>query len=335
MRSITLGLCALLVLVSLVACGRPRDLIAAQDAREVSPPSSAAPPSSVEWAEDVEPTGSIVEEGPVSREDVGAYEGLGTWVDIYDIEVWAHPAAAVRAMQARGVSTAYLQTSNFSRNQPFIHREGVEAFLDAAARHDIRVVAWYLPGFRDVETDLRRTIAAIRLETARGNRFDSFALDIESPEVRRPRIRTARLLNLSARIRTAVGPEYPLGAIVPSPRGVRHATWYWPTFPWRRLARTYDVFLPMTYFTWRVQGRDGAAWYTGQNVKIIRQETEGMRVPIHVIGGISFEASGPETRGFVDTLNARGAIGGSYYTFPGTTRDQWDALRELDPERGP
>jgi len=261
--------------------------------------------------------------------DASAYRGLGTWVDIYDDAVWARPEQAASAMAARGVGTVYLQTSNFHRGRPFVHREGLVRFLDAATGHGLRVVAWYLPGLRDVRLDERRALAAIGLRTPAGNTFDSFALDIESAEVRRPEARTARLLNLSTRLRRAVGEGYPLGAIVPSPRAVRTNGSYWPAFPYRELAGLYDVFLPMTYFTWRVSGREGAAWYTAKNVLILRQETAGLRVPIHVIGGIASDATAQETRGFVETIRERDVIGASYYTFPLTRDDQWPALRSI------
>jgi hypothetical protein len=51
----------------------------------------------------------------------------------------------------------------------------------------------------------------------------------------------------------------------------------------------------MTYSTYRVEGPRAAAWYTAQNVQIIRRQTTGLNVPIHVVGGISFDATGPET----------------------------------------
>ena len=163
-----------------------------------------------------------------------------------------------------------------------------------------------------------------------GNGFDSFALDIESAEVRRPSLRTARLLRVSAAIRRAAGREYPLGAIVVSPdRLVRTDPYFWPGFPWRELAETYDVFLPMAYYTYRVEGPRATARYTARSVQVIRRQTSGLRVPIHVVGGISFEATGPETQGFVDTVLERDVIGASYYTFPGITVDQWKALSEL------
>jgi hypothetical protein len=258
------------------------------------------------------------------------YRGLGTWIDIYDHEVWRHPTRSVRSMAAHGIRTVYLQTSNYNRNQPFVHREGIEAILDSAQREGLEVVAWYLPGFADVPTDLHRTMRTIRKRTRAGNAFDSFALDIESPEVRRPSVRTRRLLRLSEAIRRQAGPEYPLGAIVASPdRLERTDPYFWPGFPWRRLAGLYDVMLPMTYYTYRVAGPQDAAWYTAQNVQIIRRKTAGMNVPIHVVGGISFDATRPETQGFVRTVQNKHVIGASYYTFPGITPDQWKALRAL------
>jgi hypothetical protein len=274
--------------------------------------------------------GTTAPSGAVVLRDDEPYRGLGTWIDIYDHDVWQHPTRSVRRMAAHGIRTVYLQTSNYNRNQPFVHRDGVEAILDAAQEHGLEVVAWYLPGFADVQTDLQRVMRSIRLRTKTGNRFDSFALDIESPEVRRPIVRTRRLLRLSAEIRRRAGTGYPLGAIVASPhRLVRTDPYFWPGFPWRRLAETYDVMLPMTYYTYRVRGPREAAWYTAQNVNIIRHETAGMRVPIHVVGGISFDATGAETQGFVHTVQAKHVIGASYYTFPGITLDQWKALRAL------
>jgi hypothetical protein len=45
--------------------------------------------------------------------------------------------------------------------------------------------------------------------------------------------------------------------------------------------------------------------------------------------GISFDATGPETQGFVHIVIERDVIGASYYTFPGITVDQWKALSAL------
>jgi len=315
MRSTSVRALALLCLVGLAACVGSPEVVGSARRDNGSPDA----PSSV-----------IRLDPPGAPGSTAPYEGLGTWIDIYDTEVWERPVHAVDSMAAHGIRTIYLQTSNFNRNGPFVHPDGVESIVDAAHRRGLEVVAWYLPGFRDVPTDLRRAIRSIRFRTDRGNRFDSFALDIESAEVRRPVLRTTRLLRMSAAIRRTAGAEYPLGAIVTSPhRMVRTDPRFWPGFPWRRLAETYDVFLPMTYYTYRVKGPRAAASYTAQNVRILRQETVGMNVPIHVVGGISFDATGAETQGFVHTVLERDVIGASYYTFSGITLDQWKALSAL------
>jgi hypothetical protein len=257
------------------------------------------------------------------------YRGLGSWVDIYDASALADPEGTVAAMGARGVRTLYIETSNFRRGRPFVHREELERFVDAAHARGMAVVAWYLPGLAQPDLDLRRSLLAIGFRTPSGQRFDSFALDIESPEVANPFTRTARLRDLSEAIREAVGEDYPLGAIVPSPRGMKKHPDYWPSFPWADLHRLYDVFVPMTYFTWRTSGMDGARSYSTSNVRIIRREVEDRNVPIHVIGGISEESTTAEARGFVRAVRELGVLGGSYYDFPGTTPGQWAELARI------
>jgi len=142
-------------------------------------------------------------------------------------------------------------------------------------------------------------------------------------------VRTARLLKLSRWIRAAVGPAYPLGAITPTPVGIKRNPVYWPHFPYRGLASLYDVFLPMTYFTWEVSGEEGAHGYTTSCIRIIRQEVGDPRVPIHVIGGISNQSTPSEARGFVYAIREQGVIGASYYAYHGTTRSLWRALRRI------
>jgi hypothetical protein len=260
-----------------------------------------------------------------------AYRGLGTWVDIYDDAAWADPEGAVAAMASHGVRTLYLQTSNYRRGRTIVFRSGVERFLDAAHDAGLRVVAWYLPGFDDIDRDFHRVMAAIELATARGERFDSFALDIEAPLVTPASLRTRRLLDLSARIRAAVGDAYPLGAIIPSPRAMQIHQDYWPGFPYQSLASLYDVFVPMTYFTWRTSGLAGAQHYATIVTQIVRTQTGDRSVPIHVIGGISDDATTEEARGFVRAVREQGVIGASFYGFPGTTDGHWAELAAVSP----
>ena len=267
-------------------------------------------------------------ETALASPSLDAYQGLGTWVDIYDPRD-NDPADVIHRMKLRGVRTLYLETSNYKREVDIKWRARVDRYIDAAHREGLKVVAWYLPGFRSLRRDYRRSMKAIRFRTDQGNRFDSFALDIESPLVESPTRRTTRLLRLSRRINRSVGPNYPLGAIIPSPRGMEKNPDYWPGFPYKRLAGIYDVFLPMTYYTWRVKTARGSHDYTAKNIHIVRRETGIRNVPIHVIGGIANESSGRHTRSFVRAVRENGIIGASFYTFFITDFADWRQLRHV------
>jgi hypothetical protein len=52
-------------------------------------------------------------------------------------------------------------------------------------------------------------------------------------------------------------------------------------------------------------------------------------VPIHVIGGLARDATGPETIAFVRAVGDSGAIGASYYTLPFVTEEQWRILGRI------
>ena len=177
--------------------------------------------------------------------------------------------------------------------------------------------------------DADRSKAAIRFQTDAGNAFDGFALDIEAPDVANVATRTARLLDLSGQIRAFAGPTYPLGGIIPSPRGIVVHKDYWPHFPYADLAAVYDVLMPMSYFTWHHPTADSTHLYLTQNIRIIRREVGSDQVPIHVIGGIAQDASLPQAQAFVNVLRERGVIGGSYYTYTGVDDAEWGVLQQI------
>jgi hypothetical protein len=271
---------------------------------------------------------------PVRRGAVGVYRGPGTWIDIYDPS-WAHPGTAVRRIAERGYRTLYLETSNYRRPTAFAHRSATEAFLDAADRFGVRTVAWYLPGFRDLDKDYRRSVAAIDLVTDEGNRFDSFALDIEASVVRDPDKRTARTLRLSEKLRahtdaeTPDGTSYPLGAIIPSPRNLSLSGSSWPRFPYRELMSVYDVLVPMTYFSYQTSSAGQVHAYMQRSFKVLRGESGVATFPVHMIGGIADDTSETQTRAYARSVREFGGIGGSYYTFPLTKGSHHGQLGRL------
>jgi len=121
--------------------------------------------------------------GAAEPRATSAYQGLGTWVDIWDGAQWAKPEAAVARMRDLGVTTLYLETSNYSQAVDLLRPAALVRFVDTAHANGLRIVAWYLPSFANVARDLRRSLAAVRFRSPKGEAFDSFALDIEAKVV--------------------------------------------------------------------------------------------------------------------------------------------------------
>ena len=256
-----------------------------------------------------------------------AYAGLGTWLDIYATPSWAHPKQEVAAMARDGVRTLYLQTGNYEQRTDLVRPQKLGRFIDAAHAAGMRVVAWYLPSFLYPVQDTRAALAAIRFRSAKGERFDSFALDIEASLVHSVPLRSKRLLQLSARLRAAVGHRYALGAIIPSPVGIRRHPTYWPRFPYGSLARYYDVFLPMAYATDRhIQGIAATRAYDAADIAIIRARTGKPHVPIHLIGGLANAMGASATAGFMQAVGDCSPLGYSLYAFSVTRQETWKAL---------
>ena len=74
-------------------------------------------------------------------------------------------------------------------------------FIEACHAHGIKIVAWYLPGFRDLAKDYKRSAEAIEYRTPCGQKIDSFALDIEASTGRTATPRTRPRKTPPARVR--------------------------------------------------------------------------------------------------------------------------------------
>jgi len=261
-----------------------------------------------------------------------SFGGVGSWIDIFDDAAWQDPEQAVRSMHRRGATTLFLQSAS-SRPGPAVFRPGRTArFLRAAHARGMTVIAWYLAPYVDRRYETRRAIGAIQFETADGERFDGFALDIEttadSPSAP---VRNRRLLRMSERLREVAGPLYPLGAIIPSPAGLAmsHGQAWWPDFPYRALDRMYDAFLPMGYYTYHAETAAGAYRDTRRNIRLLRRETGDPQVPIHLIGGGAWDSNAAEGRAFARAANDHGVIGASMYDQMTMGAEDWRAVRSI------
>jgi hypothetical protein len=273
------------------------------------------------------PPTTTVPPGP----DLTAFYGLGTWIDVYDWSEMFNETQTSRLtvrdidrMAGLGVQTLYVQTSKSESPTDILEPERLRPLLARAKARGLTVVAWYLPSLEDHQLDLRRLIASAQLPGV-----DALAVDIESQKVADVAERNRRLLELTAGLRAAL-PELSIGAIVYPPvvTDVLNPR-LWPNFPWRQLAPSYDLWLPMNYQSFRKAEsgyRDGYR-YTAENVDRLRAHLGSRDVPVHVIGGIADDTSIGDVNGMLRAAVERRAIGGSLYDYRTTPDMLWDVLR--------
>src|SRR5262245_8387887 len=210
---------------------------------------------------------------------VRAHDGLGAWVDLFDLADGSVGPDDVDAMADAGVRTLYLQAAREATDGAPSPR-GVSdpallgRFLVRAHERGMRVVGWYVPRFADVDRDLAH-LQAIASFDVLGHRFDGVAVDIEWREsVADTAERSARLVDRSEQRRASLG-DAAAGAIVMPPVQLEVVNpGFWPGFPWHELAPLYDVWLPMSYWTERTSasGYRDPARYTAENVDRLRAD---------------------------------------------------------------
>ncbi len=260
---------------------------------------------------------------------IDAYRGMGTWVDVYD---WSNTytrgrpqvgPSAVDRMAEVGVQTLYIQASKHDAATDVLEPGLLRAWIDRARQRGIRVVAWYLPTLSDTAKDLQRMVAIANLPV------DSVAVDIESKDVADLAERNRRLVAFSTRLRRAL-PGRVIGGIVLPPVVLEVVNpLYWPSFPYRELADSYDVWLPMGYWTNRLAGSPyrNAHRYTRENVNRLRANLGQPRAAVHAIGGIADRTTAADVAGYRQASAETGTLGGSLYDWRTTRAELWTAMR--------
>jgi len=261
-----------------------------------------------------------------------AYEGLGAWVDCFD---WSatysnnKPSvgpADVDRMASLGVQTLYIQTSRADAPTDVLEPERLQPIIDRAHQRGIRVVSWYLPTFEDQTADVRRMVAAARLDV------QSFAVDIESTKIGDAAERGRRLVAESTALREQLGAGYPMGAIVLPPVATEVINPnYWPGFPYRQIAPLYNAWQVMDYFTNRTpqQGYRDAYRYTADNIDRLRADVGVANLPVHVIGGIADKTTPDDVDGMWRAASERGSPGGSLYDYRTTGDALWPGMQRF------
>jgi hypothetical protein len=265
---------------------------------------------------------------PERRAGVEVFQGLGTWIDIYDTTLYRTPDAVAGRLAARGVRTAWVETANDRSAVDVVDPVGLGRLVDSLHARGISVVAWYLPGHDRQARDLRRTRAMLSFRTPQGGAFDGVALDIESLREKNVKQRTARMLDLLARLRAEAG-STPVAAITYPPRAFeRHLSW-WPGFPWAEIARRVDAFVPMLYTGGGFKGYDATYGYVARSMRLLRAAV-GDRVAVHAAGGVANRMTAEELKAFTDAVIDDGTVTGwSLYDLQTTTPAGWAAMARL------
>ncbi|MEO7803235.1 MAG: hypothetical protein ABIS18_02030, partial [Actinomycetota bacterium] len=117
---------------------------------------------------------------PVVVPTLDPYKGLGAWVDQFDFGKpgTLSPELIVGEVARRGVRTIYVQTGKWNTDVDLMFEPELARMLELAHVAGIAVVGWYLPGFGDIDTDIRRSMAVLNYKSPNGQKFDGFAPDI-------------------------------------------------------------------------------------------------------------------------------------------------------------
>ena len=261
------------------------------------------------------------------------FQGFGTWLDVYDTNLYRTPNAVASRLAARGVGTAWIETANDRSKADVVEAAGLGRLVDALHTRGIRVVGWYLPGHDNAARDLRRARALLSFRTPQGGAFDGVALDIEALRLKDVAKRTTRMLALLGTLRSEGG-AMPVAAITYPPRAFeRHLNW-WPGFPWTQIASQVDALVPMLYTGGGFKGYDATYGYVARSLRLLRAAV-GTGVPVHAAGGVANRMNAEELKAFTDAVLDDGTVTGwSLYDLQTSTPAGWAAMARLSEALG-
>ena len=106
-------------------------------------------------------------------------------------------------------------------------------------------------------------------------------------------------------------------------------TTLWPDFPYRGLAKYVDVWMPMSYYTFRSpeSGLRSAYRYTVDSVDRLRRHLGDPAAPVHVIGGLAEDSTPDDYLDMTRAARATNAVGWSIYDYATTGSWAWPYLR--------
>ena len=244
------------------------------------------------------------------------FAGTGLWVDIYD-ETIKDPQFVVDEAVAHGIHTIYVETSNYHSPADVMYPDQIREMISLAHANSIKVVPWYLPGYRNIALDRRRFAAAVNVGGA--DPIDGLGVDIEADIVRNRQLRANRAAAMVQWLR-ATYPDLPMAGIVP-----RDALAWWRIFPYATIRANTDAMLPMCYTSRYLTPAQTTAM-AAACVTTIREQTGDPAAPVHVIAGVTDFLKPRLLIAAARGAKSAGAMGFSLYNLETTTPAGWRAI---------
>ncbi|MBW3548304.1 MAG: peptidoglycan-binding protein, partial [Actinobacteria bacterium] len=256
---------------------------------------------------------------PVVPADAGALPlGKGMWLYVTDQVEAGNVDALVDRARHVGLTHIYVRTG--SSKSGFYAQPYLDQLLEKAHASGLRVIGWDFPYLYDVGDDVARAMAAITYTTPTGHRIDGFAADIET------RSEGTNLTPEGAAayghlLREAVGPRYPLVAVVPRPSSKMQRI-----FPYAAVLPPFDAVAPMTYWLNRQPDSDVVNDVTfllpfGKPVIPVGQAYDGAPE-----GGRPGPPPPDEIARFLAAAEASGAVGASFWSWQHANQPIWDTI---------
>jgi hypothetical protein len=229
------------------------------------------------------------------------------------------PATIVTRAQANGLTHLYVRTG--SSVDGIQNGQFLADLLPVAHAAGIRVIGWDFPYLDDVGADVDRALQAIRYVTPSGDMLDGFSADIETPAeyvALTPESASA----YGAALRAGVGPSYPLIATVPRPSPPRQLD-----YPYAEVVASFDAIAPMVYWIdvspsdAVAEAVDFLAGNFGKPVLPVGQAYDGS-----LEGGPPGSPTPDDIDAFINTANAHGAAGVSFWSWQHATDDTWNRI---------
>jgi hypothetical protein len=252
---------------------------------------------------------------------IAPFTGTGMWFTYRLLQV-SPPAYIVRAALHAGLSHLYVEVGS-SRNGYYGAR-GLAALLPVAHRAGLRVIAWVYPYLADLPADVALTVAAARYRAPSGDRPDGVIADLEE------NMREADVRAYSQVTRALLGGDQPMGICTYPPQEGPGKT-----YPFRTVARSWDVIVPMDY--WHTSHRryteaDSYA-FVARSLALIRAASGQPGQAVAPLGqaynkwedGVD-SPSAAETRGAILAARDGGAVGVSFFEWNHATPEQWAAI---------